>query len=152
MRYLQETIICFLLGGVPCVWAFYDNGVAGVVKFVESIDTSDRTVMYFLTLAVFHFAVSIIWCWAPRFYQRLKVAISSILTIANGVGSSLLCIYRIIAGASTACVFVLLSDINGLGDVRVLIGLLITSIVFLLMSYFVSKTFDYANEKQQVGS
>ena len=77
MKYLHESIICFLLGGIPCIWSFSDNGITGIEAFYKSIDTSDRTVMYFFTLAVFHFLASLIWFWAPRWHEGIKVTLRS---------------------------------------------------------------------------
>ena len=51
-----------------------------------------------------------------------------------------------------ACVFILLANFTEQESLSVLASLTISSVVFLLMSYFVNKTFDYANEKQRVGS
>ncbi|WP_108721598.1 hypothetical protein [Alteromonas abrolhosensis] len=152
MKYLQEAIICFFLGGIPCLWSFSDNGIAGVEAFYKSIDASDRTVIYFFILAAFHLLASLAWYWSSRWHDGLKATLKNILPVANGVGSSLLCIYRIIAGASMACVFILLANFTERESYEVMAGLAISSLVFLLMSYFVNKTFDYANEKQKVGS
>ena len=147
-KYIKEPIICFLLGGIPSLWAFNEKGLEGVTAFLKSIDTSDPVVGYFLMLALIQFVFSIISRWLPKFYDGVKDGLNFIYPIINGVGSSLLCLYRILAGACIGCVIIILKYFSQLDDIRHLLIFSCTAIVFVLMSYFLDKSYNYAVSKQ----
>lgn len=151
MKYIKEPIICFLLGGVPCLWAFDEKGVKGVESLTKSIDTTDPTVGYFLFLASIQFVLSLLSWWSPRFLESVKTMFRFIHPITNGVGSSLLCLYRILAGICLGCVVIILTNYSQVGNLGDLATFSISATVFILMSYFVNKTYEFAVTKQSVG-
>ena len=151
MKYIKEPIVCFILGGVPCLWAFSDKGIKGVESLAKSIDTSEPTVGYFLFLASLQFILSMLSWLAPRVLENVKTFFRFIHPITNGVGSSLLCLYRIMAGVCIGCVAIILSNYSQVGNLEDLAVFSVTGTVFILMSYFVNKTFEFAITKQQVG-
>jgi hypothetical protein len=148
IKYIKEPIICFLLGGIPSLWAFNEKGLEGVTAFLKSIDTSDPVVGYFLILASIQFVFSIISRWLPKFYDFVQASLNFIYPIINGVGSSLLCLYRVIAGACIGCVIIILKNYSQLDDQSHLVIFSFAAIVFVLMSYFLDKSYNYAVSKQ----
>ena len=148
IKYLKEPVICFLLGGIPCLWTFKEKGLDGVTSFLRSIDTSDPTVGYFLILAAVQFLFSLVSRWLPKFYDKVKVVLSFIYPIINGVGSSLLCLYRILAGACMGSVIITLMHYSQVDSMCYLFVFSFTAIVFVLMSYFLDKSLNYAVSKQ----
>ncbi|WP_165735412.1 hypothetical protein [Pseudoalteromonas sp. C8] len=148
IKYIKESIICFLLGGIPCLWAFNEKGLEGVTALLESIDTSDPVVGYFLILALIQFVFSIVSRWFPKFYDGVKATLNFIYPIINGVGSSLLCLYRVLAGACIGCVIIIVKHYSQLDNLSHSLIFSLAAFVFVLMSYFLDKSYNYAVSNQ----
>jgi hypothetical protein len=144
----RELLISFILGGVPCFIAFKHNGVTGLIDYLKTIDTSDSTVYYFLFLAFIHFLISHIGFFSPRCYEKIKILFHSAYPVLNDVGSGLVCLYRIITGATLACGIVGVTYYPLVGALNSSLILFTLALPFLWMSVIVSESYNNAKSKQ----
>ncbi|WP_222425173.1 hypothetical protein [Vibrio crassostreae] len=147
-KILREVFVSLVLGAVPCFIVYVLSGVSGVEAYLKSIDVSDSTVYYFVLLSVFHLIVSIVGRWVPRHFDSVRVSLRFTYEVANEVGTSLLCLYRIITGSAIGCSLIALASYPELGGFKYTLVFALTALPFLWVCVLISGTYNHAKGQQ----
>ncbi|MEZ9583965.1 hypothetical protein AB4230_16945 [Vibrio cyclitrophicus] len=147
-KILREVFVSLVLGAVPCFIVYALSGVSGVEAYLKSIDVSDSTVYYFVLLSVFHLIVSIVGRWVPRHFDSVRVSLRFTYEVANEVGTSLLCLYRIITGSAIGCSLIALASYPELGGFKYSLVFALTALPFLWVCVLISGTYNHAKGQQ----
>lgn len=145
----REVISSLILGGIPCFIAYYNSEVIGIKSYLKAIDASDTTVYYFIGLFLFHLAISLIGKWLPRNLKTVKNTLRFMYEVANEVGASLFCLYRIITGATLGCAIISIVSYPTLGEFKYSLIFILVALPFLSMCVFVSNAYNYAKDQQR---
>lgn len=147
-KVIREIFVSILLGGVPCLIAYSASGVSGVEAYLKSIHVTDTTLYYFVLLSGFHLFISVVGRWAPRYFDGVKASLRFVYEVANEVGTSLLCVYRIITGAALACSLIAMFSYPELGEFNYALGFAVVALPFLWVCVLISSTHNHARGKQ----
>ena len=147
-KILREVLVSIVLGALPCFILYIFKGVSGVEAYLKSIDVSDSTVYYFTLLSVFHLIVSMVGRWVPRHFDSVRVSLRFMYEVANEVGTSLLCLYRIITGTAIGCSVIALASYPELGGFKYSLVFALTALPFLWVCVLISDTYNHARGQQ----
>ncbi|SUP19692.1 Uncharacterised protein [Vibrio alginolyticus] len=147
-KIFRELLISLILGSIPCFIAYHFSGVSGVTNYLKAIDVSETTVYYFLLLSGFQFLISVLGKWAPRRFDSVRKSFCFLYEVANEVGTSLLCLYRIVTGSALGCCLIALTSYPDFGEFKYAMSFFVAALLFLWVCVLISDTYNHARKQQ----
>lgn len=147
-KVLRELSISLIMGFVPCLIAYDFSGISGVEEYLESINPPETTVYYFALLSMFQLLVSLSGRWAPRYFELVRKSFRFLYEVANEVGTSLLCVYRLITGSALGCSFIAFTSFPNPSEFKYGLVFAVAALPFLWACVVISDTHNHAKGQQ----